>query len=64
MSIDSTVLDELAKRPDVTLVIDYVDQGSGWKIVIPAGTDAQSLKDENGYAGFRYLAVVFGRQAR
>ena len=60
ISINSTVLDELAKRTDVTLVIEYVDHGAKYRVAIPAGTNPETLKDEQGYAGFRFLAVKFG----
>ena len=62
ISLYSIVWDELAKRPDVTLVIDFKDHGVMYEVVVPAGTDVETLKDENGYAGFLFLSGMFGRQ--
>ncbi len=60
LSLYSIALDELAKRPDVQLVIDFRHEGKTYEVTIPAGTDAASLKDVNGYAGFLFLGSKFG----
>ena len=64
LSFQGYVLDALAKRPDVTLNVTFREngyKGGDMKTVtIPAGYDAASLKDANGYCGFKYLAGVFG----
>lgn len=64
LSFQGYVLDALAKRPDVTLSVTFREngyKGGDMKTVtIPAGYDAASLKDANGYCGFKYLAGVFG----
>ena len=57
------VMEALAERPDVTLHVTYLEdgyKGDQKTFTIPAGTDTMSLVDENGYAGFRYLANKFG----
>ena len=64
ISINADVLDALKARPDVTLVIDYAYQGQNWEVVIPAGTNTDALKNQEGYAGFLYLSGKFGRKAR
>ena len=64
LSFQGYVLDALAKRPDVTLNVTFRENGyKGGEVktvTIPAGYDAASLKDANGYCGFKYLAGVFG----
>ena len=55
-SFQRTVIDALAKRPDVTLVIEYNDADNDRRqITIPAGTDLTGFIDENGYTGFDFL---------
>ena len=60
ISLYSISLDELAKRPDVKLVIDFRYMGRTYEVAIPAGTDVAALKDEKGYAGFLFLGAKFG----
>ena len=64
LSFQGYVLDALAKRPDVTLNVTFRENGykggAVKTVTIPAGYDAASLKDANGYCGFKYLAGVFG----
>ncbi|MCR5675676.1 MAG: hypothetical protein K6G16_08210, partial [Lachnospiraceae bacterium] len=63
LSFHHMVFDALAERPDVTVQVDFLEQGhkgAKKRIVIPAGTDVQSLLDSNGYAGFLYLASKLG----
>ena len=64
LSFQGYVLEALAKRPDVTLNVTFRENGyKGGEVktvTIPAGYDAASLKDANGYCGFKYLAGVFG----
>lgn len=50
----------LKANPDITYEIHYRYQGKNYVLVIPAGADLDSLKDSNGYYGFRYLDSVFG----
>lgn len=52
------VMDALQKRPDVTLVTNYCYEHEDYTVTIPAGYDVETLLDENGYCGFRYLSQV------
>lgn len=61
ISLYSIAWNELAKRPDVKLVIDYQDKGKTYEVVIPAGTDVKMLMNNEGYAGFLFLSGKFGR---
>jgi hypothetical protein len=63
ISFHKMVMDALAERPDVTLEISFLDgeyKGDRVIVTIPAGTDALSLLDENGFVGFLYLASKYG----
>ena len=64
-SFHRTVIDELAKRSDATLIVTYTDTEHHRKaFTIPAGTqDVSQLIDENGYSGFKYLMGKFGETA-
>ena len=62
ISFYSVVWDELEKRPDITLVINYNDKGKMYEVVVPAGTDVDTIKNEEGYAGFLFLSGKFGRR--
>ena len=46
---------------DIKLVIDYMDKGQMYEVVIPAGTDVNTLMNDEGYAGFLFLSGKFGR---
>ena len=63
ISFSPIVWEALSERPDVTLVIEYMDAGEAYEVKVPAGTDVKTLMDENGYAGFLYLSGMFGRKA-
>lgn len=52
------VMEALQKRPDVTLVTNYCYEHEDYTVTIPAGYDVETLLDENGYCGFRYLDQV------
>lgn len=55
-SFHRTVVDALAKRADVTLVINYTNaEHNRCQITIPAGTDLTDFIDANGYTGFEFL---------
>ncbi len=63
ISFHKMVMEALAERPDVTLEISFLDEeykGNRVTVTIPAGTDAMSLVDDNGFVGFLYLAVKYG----
>ena len=62
ISFYSVVWDELAKRPDVSLAIDFRSLDKMYEVVVPAGTDVKALKNEEGYAGFLFLSGRFGRR--
>lgn len=53
------VMEALSLRPDVTLVTNYRYKHVDYTVTIPAGYDTNTLTDENGYCGFRYLDQVF-----
>ncbi|MBD5393197.1 MAG: hypothetical protein HDR71_02780 [Lachnospiraceae bacterium] len=57
---NKAVMDALLQRPDVTLVTNYRYNNVDYTVTIPAGYEADTLLDENGYCGFRYLDKVFG----
>lgn len=54
------VMDMLMQRPDVTLVTNYRYNHVDYTVTIPAGYEVNTLVDENGYCGFRYLDLVLG----
>ncbi len=54
------VIDALLQRPDVTLVTNYRYEHEDYTVTIPAGYEADTLLDENGYCGFRYLDQILG----
>lgn len=54
------VMDMLMQRPDVTLVTNYRYNHVDYTVTIPAGYEVNTLVDENGYCGFRYLDQVLG----
>lgn len=43
-------------------MIDYSDKGKMYEAVVPAGTDVETLKNEEGYAGFLFFSGKFGRR--
>lgn len=59
VSFNQTVLQAIAQRPDVTVIIRYQYQKEACEVTIPAGADVSALADENGFCGFRYLNQVF-----
>lgn len=62
MSFDESVLDAINERTDLPILIRYYDQGNVHQVLLPAGTDAGNLGDENGFCGFRYLNQIFGEK--
>lgn len=60
ISFDRTVLEVIAERRDVTIIVNYKYQGKKYSVTIPSGADVSGLADENGFCGFRYLDQVFG----
>lgn len=55
ISFDERVLSAMSERADVSILILYRDHGEEHRVLLPAGADASSLGDENGFCGFRYL---------
>ncbi|MBR5360594.1 MAG: hypothetical protein IK123_06865 [Lachnospiraceae bacterium] len=54
------VIDELIKRPDVTLVTNYTLDHKRYSMTIPAGkAGTPGVVDDKGYAGFGRLAGIF-----
>lgn len=60
MSFHKSVLKAIESRPDVSVTINYKYLGKYYTVTIPAGADASSLANEEGFCGFRYLDEVFG----
>ena len=63
ISFHKMVMQALADRLDVSLEVSFLDgeyKGNRVSFTIPAGTDTLSLLDDNGFAGFLYLAGKFG----
>ncbi len=60
ISFDRRVIQALAARQDVSLVVWYRYEGGEFALLIPAGSIDEGILDENGYCGFRYLASLFG----
>ncbi|MCM1125246.1 MAG: hypothetical protein NC429_02110 [Lachnospiraceae bacterium] len=60
LSFDRRVLEAIGERADLSILLQYRDQGEERQILLPAGTDVISLGDENGFCGFRYLFQIFG----
>ena len=63
ISFHKMVMQALSERPDVTLQVSFLDgeyRGNRMTFTIPAGTDALSLPNEEGYCGFLYLGGIFG----
>lgn len=61
ISIHEMVKDALVERPDVTLVLDYKNNGKIYEMTIPAGSGntLDTLFGDNQYAGFLYLGGTF-----
>ena len=63
INFNRTVMKALSERPDVSVYVSFLDQeykGNRVSFTIPAGQDAMSLLDENGYSGFIYLGGIYG----
>lgn len=60
VSFYKNVMEELTKRPDVTLVVKFTYHGERKIVTITPGTDAAKFIDTNGYTGFLYLISQTG----
>ncbi len=52
------VFDAIKSRPDVAVTVNYSYKGEPYVLHIPAGTNVDSLMDENGFGGFMYIQHV------
>lgn len=59
MSFNREVADAMAARPEVTVTVRYRYDGQFRSVTVPAGTDMESLLDEDGFCGFLYLGQLF-----
>lgn len=59
-SLYTTSLDAIAARTDVTITVNWVQDGVIKTFTLPAGTVTSTLRDENGFLGFEHLQRVFG----
>lgn len=58
VSFDKSVFEAIKSRPDVTVTVNYYFEGQPYTLQIPAGTNVDTLMDENGFGGFRYIDKV------
>ena len=57
------IIDTLAKRPDVTLKINFLAEGhkgTAYSVTIPTHADYASLIDANGFTGLLFLGSKYG----
>lgn len=59
-SLYTTALDAIAARTDVTITVNWVQDGAIKTFTLPAGTVTSTLRDENGFLGFEHLQRAFG----
>ncbi len=55
MSFDERVLDAMAERRDISILVQFRYQGVKRQVLIPEASDVSGLGDENGFCGFCYL---------
>ncbi len=58
VSFDRTVFEAIKSRPDVSVTVNYSYEGQKYVLQIPAGVNVDTLMDENGFGGFRYIDKV------
>ncbi len=58
VSFDRTVFEAIKSRPDVAVTVNYSYEGQKYVLQIPAGVNVDTLMDENGFGGFRYIDKV------
>ena len=56
VSINRTDAENLTKRPDLTTVIHFIYDHQKYEMTVPAGFDWVSSLNEDGWAGFLYIA--------
>ncbi len=57
-SFNKAVFEAMKSRPDVKVTVNYVYQGNPYVLNIPAKVNVDSLMDENGFGGFRFMEQV------
>ena len=62
VSFNRKTLEDLAKRPDVSMTVIYKWNGVKYKVTIPAGYNVLDLLNEDGYCGCLYLNAIFGSE--
>lgn len=62
LCFDRAVMEAIASRPDVTVIVNYRYQHKDYTVTIPAGYDVVGLLNEEGFCGFRYLDLMLGGQ--
>ncbi len=60
ISINKTDAENFAKRPDLTTVIHFTYEHQKYEMTVPAGFDWMSSLNEDGWAGFMYIASFPG----
>ncbi len=58
VSFNRSVFEAIKSRPDVAVTVNYTFEGQKYVLQIPAGVNVDSLMDENGFGGFRYIDQV------
>ena len=58
VSFNRTVFEAIKSRPDVAVTVNYSYEGQKYVLQIPAGVNVDTLMDENGFGGFRYIDKV------
>ncbi|MCR5012378.1 MAG: hypothetical protein K6A72_08555 [Lachnospiraceae bacterium] len=56
ISINKTDAENLSKRPDLTTVVHFTYNHQKYEMTVPAGFDWVSSLNEDGWAGFMYIA--------
>ena len=64
VSFMDIVYDEIEKRPDLTVKVDFTYSKTDYTVIIPAGTPAESILNGSRYAGFIYLGSLYGLTER
>jgi hypothetical protein len=60
-SFTSAVIGALCARPDVSLTVSFVWNGTPGSFTIPAGCASPALLNAEGFSGFLYLGGMFAR---
>ena len=58
VSFNQDVFEAIKVRPDLSVKVNYRYHGENYMLVIPAGTEVETLMDENGFGGFRYIEEI------